>query len=374
MTTDWERYLDRWTVAGLMEADRAANIRAWELQRSPSQGLSWPIRIALAFGAILLAAGVLLFVSTHWDELSAGSRMALLVAVVGAFHACGAGTANRFAALSITMHTLGTVSLGGAIALAGQIFNLSEHWPSVILLWATGAALAWLLLRHWTQGAICAILFPWWLAGEWDIRVPAEHAIASLPVWVGFCALSLVYLGARGTGADSALRRALTWVGGLALLPTAGLLATYGTWERGEAPWQMETYWVAWVAAILTPLLIAIALDRRRAVWSAIAIIWTLLLGLVGSQPHVSIGVYFWCAMGAAGLAAWGIREARPERVNLAIAGLGITVLAFYFSNVMDKLGRSASLIGIGLLFLGGGWLLERTRRRLLSRMSREAL
>ena len=79
--------------------------------------------------------------------------------------------------------------------------------------------------------------------------------------------------------------------------------------------------------------------------------------------------------MGACGLAAWGLRDGRPERVNLGIAGLAITVLAFYFSSVMDKLGRSASLMGIGLLFLGGGWLLERTRRRLLTHMmSKETL
>jgi hypothetical protein len=42
------------------------------------------------------------------------------------------------------------------------------------------------------------------------------------------------------------------------------------------------------------------------------------------------------------------------------------TVIAFYFSEVMDKLGRSASLIGLGVLFLAGGWALERVRRRLV--------
>jgi hypothetical protein len=31
----------------------------------------------------------------------------------------------------------------------------------------------------------------------------------------------------------------------------------------------------------------------------------------------------------------------------------------------MDKLGRSLGLIGLGLLFLAGGWQLERLRRRL---------
>ena len=39
----------------------------------------------------------------------------------------------------------------------------------------------------------------------------------------------------------------------------------------------------------------------------------------------------------------------------------------------MDKLGRSVSLIGMGLLFLAGGWLLEKARRRMLARM-REVL
>ena len=42
------------------------------------------------------------------------------------------------------------------------------------------------------------------------------------------------------------------------------------------------------------------------------------------------------------------------------------TVVAFYFSEVMDKMGRSASLIGLGLLFLAGGWGLDRLRRRLV--------
>jgi hypothetical protein len=44
------------------------------------------------------------------------------------------------------------------------------------------------------------------------------------------------------------------------------------------------------------------------------------------------------------------------------------TVLTFYSSQVMDKLGRSASLIGLGVLFLAGGWMLERARRRLVVR------
>jgi uncharacterized membrane protein len=374
MTRDWEGHLDRWTTAGLLDADSAGRIRAWETLRSRSQGLSWPVRIALAFGAILLAAGVLLFVSAHWDELSPAGRMALLVATVAALHGSGAAVARRFEGLSVALHAVGSVALGGAIALAGQIFTLNEHWPAAVLLWAIGCALAWLLLKHWTQGAMCAVLVPWWLAGEWDTRVGIENMPSMLPVWVGICALSFAYLSARRSAADGPLRKALTWLGGLALLPAAAVVAASGSWDRAASPWGSHAYWIAWAVALIAPLLVALALDARRAVWNGAAIAWTVALAATAGGSHESLVTYTWCALGAAGLAAWGILDGRAERVNLGVAGLGITVLVFYFSSVMDKLGRSASLMGLGLLFLGGGWVLERTRRRLLTHMSKEAI
>ncbi|HWW86742.1 MAG TPA: hypothetical protein VNZ26_24270 [Vicinamibacterales bacterium] len=87
-------------------------------------------------------------------------------------------------------------------------------------------------------------------------------------------------------------------------------------------------------------------------------------------RPPVTgaIGMYLWWALGASGLAAWGVFEARSERINLGTAIFAATVLTFYFSQVMDKIGRSASLIGLGLLFLVGGWTLDKVRRRLVFR------
>ena len=374
MTTNWESHLKQWTAEGLLDEASAGRIRAWERARAVWQGSGWPVRVALACGAILLAAGILLFVSAHWNELSPAGRMSLLAATVAVLHGCGAAAARRFAGLSVALHTVGSVALGGAIAMAGQIFNLNEHWPGAVLLWAMGCAAAWLLLRHWTQGALCAVLFPWWLAGEWDKRVPLACSRSMLPIWVGICALSFAYLSARHSSVDGALRKALGWLGGLALLPAAALVVSYGEWERGKSAWGSEAWWMAWAVALLVPLAVALALDRRQAVWNGLAIVWTLVLAVTGAGSQASIARYCWCAIGAAGLAMWGSLDARAERVNLGVAGLAVTVLTFYFSNLMDKLGRSASLMGIGLLFLGGGWALEKTRRRLLARMSREAL
>jgi len=99
--------------------------------------------------------------------------------------------------------------------------------------------------------------------------------------------------------------------------------------------------------------------------------LWALGLrhGLFDSREYSrGPAIYGVCALGAIGMVLWGVQEQRRERINLGIAGFAITIIAFYFSNVMDKLGRSASLVGFGLLFLLGGWQLEQLRRRLVAR------
>lgn len=369
MRTDWESHLEQWAAAGVVDAATAGQIRQWEASQARPGGLRWPILLALAFGALMLGAGVLLFVSAHWDELGPGERMALVVLMVAVFHAGGAAAAARFESLSVTLHTIGTVALGAGIALTGQIFHLSDHWPAAILLWAIGALAAWILLRHWTQGALVAILVPCWLASEWSIRLSEHRLFDWSPVAAGVCALSLTYLSARRAQSDSALRKALAWLGGIALLPSAFIAAV--DWTARDQSLELQA--IAWSIAALLPITIAIALRGRAAWWNAIGTAWALILTQVaGTSDHVIL--YVWCAVGSVGLAWWGVRESRPERINLGMAGFAITLLAFYFSSVMDKLGRSASLILLGLLFLGGGWLLERTRRRLIAQIRPEAI
>ena len=56
------------------------------------------------------------------------------------------------------------------------------------------------------------------------------------------------------------------------------------------------------------------------------------------------------------------MRQASQALVNLGIVGFAIAVVWFYFSDIFDKLGRSLGLIGLGILFLAGGWALEKMR------------
>ena len=57
------------------------------------------------------------------------------------------------------------------------------------------------------------------------------------------------------------------------------------------------------------------------------------------------------------------------ERINLGMAAFALTIIFFFFSSVMDKLGRSASLIVLGVMFVAGGWQWEKLRRRLVTQV-----
>jgi hypothetical protein len=63
------------------------------------------------------------------------------------------------------------------------------------------------------------------------------------------------------------------------------------------------------------------------------------------------------------------VRESSRQRINLGMAGFALAVMGFYSSSVMNRMDRALSLILGGVLFLGGGWLLERARRRLVGRV-----
>src|SRR3569833_4058917 len=96
---DYESYLKRWQSAGVLDAEAAARIRLWEtaqqaapLARVPEpkaiareSGLAWQGRVALILGGILLASGIVLFVSFFWVLFGLGLCFVLVLVLVSVF-------------------------------------------------------------------------------------------------------------------------------------------------------------------------------------------------------------------------------------------------------------------------------------------------
>jgi hypothetical protein len=233
--------------------------------------------------------------------------------------------------------------------------------------------------------ALLALLAPAWLVSEWyqfcTQRLDPSGmgwAIGAIPS-AGVLLLCLTYLAAPGRSGTDPGRRVLLWLGGLGLFPAAVSWITLIGFQggdglnggglgllRGGLPLGLAA--LGWSAAIGGPLLLGWWL-RGRGFWPlAVAAGW--ILASIGIGVPVTPWSYGWYGIGGLLLVTWGLLESRAERVNLGTATVAITVVAFYFAEVMDKLDRSLSLILLGLLCLLGGLALERLRRRLLRRLN----
>jgi hypothetical protein len=359
--------------------------------------------------------------------------------MVSFFHLGGSWARKRFRVLSTALHAVGTLSTGAAIYLVGQIFNIEEHWPAAVLMWALAALAGWILLHDEAQQTLTLLLFPAWLLSEFSYYAEGHigenvYAGRFLVVW------AVLYLTFFIGSKRKIVHGILFAVAAIAGTAGAGaLLQGWRSWgDQSYLSLGLRTWGWVFIAAI--PLFFAVFKIFKSVIPVAAAICFSIALpwcqrtwtqnydyGVVhGSSVHdepslaayaliaafsifiiwwgfrhlsntlVGMGVV-WFAVAAfvfsfsnifgdfsrvlisqileAGAAIfvvwWGVHLASKVLVNLGIVGFAIVVGWFYYSDIFDKFGRSLGLIGLGVLFLAGGWVLEKWRRKLLAGMGK---
>ncbi len=370
--------LQRWVGAGVIDPLTADRIRVFETSRQRPAGLRWQVLLALIFGGLLLAAGISLFVAAHWDELSPGARFTVTMGILVVLHMGGLLVRPRFDRLAIALHGIGTAAAGAAIALVGQIFNMQEHWPAAILLWALCALAGWALLGDQLQQTMSLLLIPAWIICEWSERTHgyqnSESCIVRM-VTVFAAAYLVAFLNERKKLVFGVLFA--TGCAGV-IVGTAILVEDRSMWwfwtKQPALPAVMLVF--VWLCTIVLPLLFAWRFNPPSVLPVAVILLMTMVLPYLYyhnrnrtylySYSSPSWATYALVTLVAAFLAWWGVHQRSRAIINYGVVCFALSVLWFYFSNVMGKLERSFSLIVLGVLFLGGGWLLEKTRRRLV--------
>ena len=384
---DIESLLNRWQTAGVLDAATAARIRAHEQEQERPGSMRWQEMTALILAGILLACGVVLFVSAHWDELGRGARFTLVVAMVAVFHVAGGLARTQFRALSTTLHAVGTIATGAAIALTGQIFNIEQHWPAAVLLWAVAALAGWALLHDQAQQTLALLLVPAWMLSEFSYY--AQWRIGA-DIYIGRALLTwaILYL----TFFVGSRRRAVQGIlfAGSAIAAVAGVVLMQDNWSSWSSdqtflPFSLR-FW-GWVVIAALPLIVAAFHGHKGLIPIAAAIAFSIVLpwcyrswtetvdwGTGGKHIYTrtepNLAAYALVAAFAVFLCWWGVRLASKALLNFGLVGFAVAVSWFYFSDNLGKLNRSLGLIGLGILFLAGGWALEKARRRILAQMS----
>jgi len=379
---DIESLLNRWQAAGVLDAGAAARIRVFEEKLVKPGAVRWQGLVALVLGAILLACGVALFVSAHWDDLGPLARFAIVIAMVAIFHLAGGSVRKEFLGLSTTLHAVGTLSTGAAIALVGQIFNIQEHWPAAVLMWALAALAGWILLQDQAQQTLTLLLVPAWMLSELAFRSNwriGEYIYIGRFLFVWAILYLTFFLGSKRKIVQGILFAASAIA---AAIGTAQMMNGWQSWsaEQSFIPFGVR-FW-AWAALAALPLAIAAFHGHKGLMPIALAVAYAIALpwcfrswtesfnsGPTYTRTEPNLAAYALVAAFSIYICWWGVRRSSKALVNLGIVGFAAAVAWFYFSDVFSKVGRSLGLIGLGVLFLAGGWVLEKMRRRILAGM-----
>ncbi len=151
-----ERDLKIWTEKGLVDATTAKAILSEYDGRQTSFSAG---RVLTIVAAVLLGLAILLFVSANWEAIPRIVRLLGLVAMIWAFYLGAASMLARGrSVLASGLLILGTLSFGGAMALVGQMYNLSGDELRMMIVWFAAAVIAAALFRSATQVGLAGFL------------------------------------------------------------------------------------------------------------------------------------------------------------------------------------------------------------------------
>lgn len=415
----------RWVQQGLISEEQRGSIL--KLYPEPAAaGRDRTVLIFSILGSLLLAAGVVLFFAANWPRIPATVKVAAIMVAIVATYGVGYYLAYKrddYPRLGQALIFLGGLFYGAGIWLIAQIFHLDSHWPNGFLLWGAGVLpIAWAtssspllylstgLLTVWTvseqasfdaynylypllllgvvlplsrrlgtwlaEGAALAGLFLWFA-----INVPARQPGHGSPGDILLIARQLILYGlavAAGGLAGLGDLRAYLSVGVIGTLGGAYML-TFNTISRyNPQPYVMPSlfggspYVIAGSTIFLLAALAAGYLYVRRGgrdlstLLPAMAVfaLASLLAGFAGNEVGRMIAFNLLLFGGTVGLIVLGIQRRTAWVVNLGLIIFVIHVLTRYFDLFFSAMNKSVFFMVGGVLLLGGGWLLERNRRR----------
>jgi uncharacterized membrane protein len=387
-----------WQRQGIITAEEATAIFAYyQVPQGALRARSAYARliaVLATLGAILVGVGAILFIASNWQDMPKFGKLALIMGGIAAAYTIGYWLRyeSSYPRIGTGIIFLGTLLFGAGIFLVGQAYHMKANDPNLLFWWSIGV----LPLAYFARSrailslAILAALGGLgWRAGSWleEMDASVSFVVAFYAV-LGPATYALGTLHARFARTDYYATNYNT-IGLLVTFFALYLLSfefvakellggSYGQQPEITDGFLMATI-IATVVAV-TSMAASLALsalrreDRRTLLAEAIAMVAVMgsaylfmLLPFDTAAPYIALAnlVLFAVIMGAI---VAGFLTRRGALVNLGIAFFALDAISRYVDVAWGMLDTSLFFMLGGVLLLGGGFLLERARRRLMER------
>lgn len=101
------------------------------------------IRIIVVIGAILIGAGIFLFIASNWDKMDKWLKIVIIVMSMIISYSAGwyLREVKKLIKTGTALILLGAIIYGAGIFLVAQIFHIRANWPDGFILWMIGVIL-----------------------------------------------------------------------------------------------------------------------------------------------------------------------------------------------------------------------------------------
>lgn len=370
------RKLKAWTEAGLIDADTAERIAAFEAEHSRPIAL-WAV---IGIAALSIGLGFVSVVAANWDDIPAmvrlGVHFALLAGGALALGLRGDDLATRhpwFHEAALFVFAMLGLTFFGHIGQAYQ--TSSPLWKPFAGWLALFAPLLLLRGRSWLTAATLMVILVW---ACWDYGARDQAYGTTLPLTeqvrlamiVGLPVLAApIAAWQRGLGGRTDFWRRLRQMAvgyGVVGASMAAIGAGFDDYDGTRGLWPMQASIWTW-SLIALAAATGVALLRKTAggratsaVLAASSIAGLLALLVSGNQvPAALVFMALWAALAWASLGG-GWRHL--FQLAVAVIALRLIVLSFELND--DLLASGFGLILSGLLTLGVAWAALKVSRQ----------
>ena len=390
----------RWQDQGIISAEQAqAIVSSYGLTPEVAAGQRARgklITILAICGSVLVGLGVILFFAANWGEIPRVVRLGMIMIGVPAVYALGYWLKyiQSYQRVGTATLLLAAILYGAGIHLIAQVYNFPVNDPKLVSLWFLGVLPLAYLTRSQAILVLAQALFlsavGFWVT-EWLDGQDEGVAIFGFALYLTL-GLFLYGLGKLQSQYDLTrpCAKAYEVVGLLITLASIYLLSfrflydIFSYQDRGVDVEVATKLWVLFylagagaVAAIAATAAVQV---RRRLHLMTLpyeGLATFLLLAFAYLVVHVAAGndvlypLLFNLALlaGIAGLIFSGYLRGREDFINIGLMFFGLDVITRYFELSWGMLNSSLGFIVAGLILLGGGYLLERGRRKVFERM-----
>ena len=372
-----ERKLKTWEAAGLIDAQTAARIRAWEAEN----GRPLAIWAVIGLGALAIGLGLISVVAANWDAVPGEVRLAIHLAVLAGVLAFmwlrGADLTARqpwiFEALLFVTGVLGLTFM----AHVGQVYQTSSPlWqPFAIWLLLFGPLLfakgqSWLAALTIMVGLQFVV---WGHVSVYGSEIEQAGRLRALSVYLGAMAgvpLAFAALGAfmRGRSERGPFWQRIEQLGIVYAVFGASFAAVAAV-DRLLTPDRFDVELGASLVVALAAILAAGVVFRARQTESgqstaAVLGVSALVVVLSAIMPGGTIvaALLFFALWGS--IAAASLHAGWRGVFQIAVAILAVRLITLSFELAGDLLGSGVGLIVAGLLVIAVAWGAVRISKR----------